>query len=182
MINMKAGARWSCVLVLVLVCLLLALGTAWGHGEVVSRTPPAGKVLRKAPRHVYVTFTEAPSREARMRVVDGCGNNVVKRLERIETTLHVDVAKGGAPGRWRVTYDIISDEDGHKTEGGYSFRVRGDAGGCQEGNGSGPSDAAHYGGGASLPPEDSGFPLIPVVAGGVALVGLALVARVLQAR
>jgi hypothetical protein len=91
---------------------------------------------------------------------------------------------GGEPGKWRVEYRIISTVDGHPTSDGWSFAVQGKKD-CSEpapeqtDDGTAPDDGAAGGPTGEGDDEDDGssFPVVPVAAGTVALVAVALLIR-----
>jgi methionine-rich copper-binding protein CopC len=180
--------RSSRVALLVLVAGLVIGGGshALAHGEVEDETPPEGANLNKTPRHVYVTFTEAPTKDGRLEVFDGCGDMVISRLQFLDTTLHADIKKETHPGKWRVTYNVISAEDGHKTNGAYRFDVKGAKGDCSPDpdpdETDDPDDGTADGEFPLVKDEGSGFPVVPVALGAVVLIGLAFAVRKMSAR
>jgi methionine-rich copper-binding protein CopC len=145
-------------------------GVAQAHSELEKARPKAGSSLQSPPGHAYLDFSEAPSGDSVLEVFDGCGTNVVKKLEQFDITLHVLLRKG-QPGDWRVKYDVISDKDGHESRGGYRFTV------------AGKKDCSHAAGrgGGTLAGDTSnggsGFPWVPVAIGAIVLLGGTLVVR-----
>ena len=173
-------------MVLAGVCLLLALwpAAALGHGETTTTNPENGAAVGSAPKEVSVTLSEAPANDAELKVVDGCGDSVSgdPRVEGETLSVAID---GGEPGRWEASYRVVSSVDGHPTKDSWSFKVDGkkdcsadepkDPKEPKGDNGNGDGDGTARG------PDDeddgSSFPVVPVAAGTVALVGLALVIR-----
>jgi methionine-rich copper-binding protein CopC len=156
---------------------LLLVGVAQAHGELESGTPKEGAVLKKVPKHAYLNFSEAPSPDSVMKVFDGCNQNVVKKLERFDITLHAEL-RAGQPGTWKLVYDVISDEDGHETSGSYNFKVKG-AKDCSADT-EDPDDTAAPGTQAAGDLTDDegggGFPVVPVAIGAIVLIaGAALI-------
>jgi methionine-rich copper-binding protein CopC len=170
---------------------LVTLGTAFastalGHGEIDSAIPEPESTVGGPPNHLIINFTEAPTKDAVFKVLDGCGTNLIDVAEIQDGTGHVFLKKGGEPGKWEVSYKIISAVDGHPTKGSYGLTVKGKkdcskpedpAGGDPQGNAGG--DNAGGAAGAPTGDEDDGgsFPVIPVALGTVAVVALAFLAR-----
>jgi methionine-rich copper-binding protein CopC len=181
-VSMRAGRLWAAA---ALIVLALWPTAALGHGETATTDPEAGAALRKAPRSVAVTLTEPPAKNAEYEVVDGCGDTVSGDPQVNDAVLSVAIS-GGEPGRWQAKYRVVSSVDGHLTKDSFSFTVDGKRD-CSDGseetkngnNGNGDENDGGGGGTARGPDEDDGssFPVMPVVAGTAALVGLALVIR-----
>ena len=170
-----------------LACLIspLLAAPALAHGDIESTRPQPEQVRKKGPSHVMVTFTEAPTEDGRMTVTDGCNENV-KREQYVEgRTMHV-LLKKGQPGTWNVSYAVISAVDGHKTNGKYSFTVKGETD-CSEPEPEpevtevdAPNDAEDVAADPDTSPtsgESGGIPIAIVAVGFVALVGIALLVR-----
>jgi methionine-rich copper-binding protein CopC len=175
--------------------LLLGAVLAWtiapmdalGHGEEAVRNPEKGSTLAKAPAEVFVDLTEAPTPDAQMAVKDPCGKTV-SGSPSVEGQRLVVPVDGGSPGNWVVSYSVVSSVDGHPTRGGWGFTVKGkkdcstDKGagtGNGKGNGNGESPDTEPAGDQAADDTDDGssFPIVPVVAGTLALAGLALFIR-----
>ncbi|MGH2788791.1 MAG: copper resistance CopC family protein [Actinomycetota bacterium] len=168
-------------------CLLGSVAPAWGHGREVVTVPKRDAVLRKSPALVTVTLSEAPTKDAVLKVTDGCNRELVGHLVVSGETVAVHL-KRGQPGKYRARWRVISTVDGHPSDGSFSFTVKGvrDCSTDDEGNGNGTDepdpDATAPGGGAAPPPaedggDDSGFPVVPVGLGALGVIGIALVAR-----
>src|SRR5918999_1148948 len=99
----------------VLVVFLVAAG-AWlaspaaGHGDIERTFPKARSTLERSPDHVLINFTEAPTPDGVVEVKDGCGANVVSQALFDDRVAHIFV-RDAQPGRWRVTYRVISSVD-----------------------------------------------------------------------
>ena len=180
-----------CVLFSVVQALLLVSGPAHGHGEIKSTIPKANSTVKKLPNHIAVQFTEAPTKDAVLKVTDGCQESVAESVIVSGDTAHITLEEGH-PGRFVVSYRVISTVDGHPSEGDFSFRVAGPPGcsqddvpanGKEDGkdDGAGADDAAA---GPSEPASDeSSFPVVPATVGVVVLLSLAfLVRRAVSAR
>jgi copper resistance protein C len=175
-----------------LVVLALALAfpaAAYGHGTLESAIPPPDSTLGKPVNHLILNFTEPPTKDAVFKVVDGCGDDLIDQTAVQERTGHVFLVKGGEPGKWKVSYKVVSSVDGHVAKGSYSLKVKGKAD-CGDGDkpagnggGGGTGDNAGGGGDQAAPTDDSqeedgsSFPIVPVAIGTVALVALAFIAR-----
>lgn len=174
------------VLLSVLACMLCLSfsGPALAHGDIERLRPEPEAVRTNAPDHVMITFTEAPTKDGRVQVLDGCGIEMTRERYVQGRTLHVFLNEG-QPGRWGVSYNVISAVDGHKTNGEYSFSVNGEPA-CGE-----PApDATET---AAEPPDDidtasetdttptsdesAGIPVAVVGIGILALVGIAFLVR-----
>lgn len=163
---------------------LMALAAPAGaHGEIQGTDPEPRSTVRRAPRSVAVTFTEAPTAQAVLKVTDGCKRDVSQGIEVQDATATVRVATG-QPGKWNVSYRVISALDGHLTRGGYSFTVAGQKDCTPDAKPTDtPQDEA-----TEVPPlvgddgdagDDggSGAPVVPIAIGAVVLVSVALIAR-----
>ena len=152
---------------------------AAAHGDIQGTDPAPESIVRRAPRSVAVTFTEAPTTQAILEVTDGCKRKVGQGVDVTDATATVRVATG-QPGRWKVSYRVISSLDGHRTHGGFTFTVAGDKD-CtpdEEPTG-GPDDdptraAGGNDGGAD---EGSGAPVVPIALGAAGLIVVALILR-----
>lgn len=171
-----------------LIILLLALhGSAAAHSEVTSTDPEADSTVKKPVDHLYVNFSEKPSEDSVVKVSDGCGDTLVAETYVTQKTLHVLLDKKGSRGDWTVTYRIISAEDGHETSGSYGFTVKGKSrcGGGNQGDGNDEDDGDDgddglAGGPDATPTSDEGssFPVVVVLIGVLAAIGIAIVIRV----
>jgi methionine-rich copper-binding protein CopC len=179
-VNIRRISRAFFSLLLCALCaLFLFAGAALAHGDLEDKEPKEGARLKKPPKHAYLTFTETPTNDSSLKVVDGCDENVVTKLEKFDVTLHAELGRG-QPGEWTVRYDVVSNEDGHETKGSYTFTVKGSPdcdGSDTAGQGDPDGEVA-----PSLPSDDSGFPIVPVAMGAVVLIGGAILIRVQSSR
>lgn len=160
--------------------LILSTTPALAHGDLAATVPPKGSTLPKPVGHIAITFSQAPTKDAVVKVVDGCDRNVVKRVDLQDRVAHVYLSDP-QPGKWQVSYNIISSVDGHPSRNGYNLTVKGKPD-CSDpkpndgknGAGDGPNAA-----GPDPEPEDDGssFPVVPVALGTVAVLGLAFAVR-----
>lgn len=154
----------------------------WGHGDLQATHPERGSSVKRPPKTVLISFTEAPSAGGRFQVVDGCGEQVLARVggDGPDAELQVD---GGQPGRWKVSYRVISSVDGHSTRGTFGFRVKGKKD-CSEPPPASTGGKAVAPTAPAVPPErapSGSFPLLPVVAGAALVIG-AVAVRLLGSR
>ena len=167
--------------------LLMVMGNslAQAHGDLKSTIPAADSKLKKAPEHLIINFTEPPTKDSVVRVRDGCNFNIIDEVDFENSVAHVFVSDG-QPGKWKVSYDVISAADGHRTGGSYGFEVTGKAV-CspQKGllspkktdQGQAPGPQAGGRGDDRGGRDDGSFPVVPIALGGAAVIALALVAR-----
>lgn len=155
-------------------------GPAGAHGEIQGTDPAPRSTVRRAPRSVAVTFTEAPTAQAVLKVTDGCRRDVSQGVDVTDATATVRLALG-QPGRWQVSYRVISSLDGHQTQGRYAFTVAGRRD-CTPDDG--PTDEPAPDATRAAPrdddPEDvegSGAPVVPIALGAAALIVVALIVR-----
>lgn len=146
---------------------------AFAHAERSASSPKEGSNVASSPHTLAITFTEPPTGDAVVEVLDGCGNDVVADLEIQNLEITASLAEG-QPGEWTVRTNVISGIDGHNTRDRWTFGVRGKAD-CSAAETAAP-DAA---------PDDededdgggSAFPLIAIGAATAVLIALALVLR-----
>ena len=165
-----------------LALVLLVPVAALGHGELESEIPEAGSKVNGPPSHLILNFTEPPTKDAVFKVEDGCGRDVLREAFVEGNVGHVFLEKGGQPGKWEVSYEVVSATDGHETSGSYPLTVTGKAD-CskpppdKEGDG-GANGGAAAPTGANQDDDDGGsFPVLPVGLGVIAVIALALIAR-----
>ncbi|MGH2753332.1 MAG: copper resistance CopC family protein [Actinomycetota bacterium] len=167
-----SGADVLIAIVAVSVGVLLAPSAALAHAERQSSEPAAGRTLAEPPRHLYINFSEPPTGDSVITVVDGCGNDVVDDFDVTDRTIHATLL-AGQPGRYKVATKVVSGLDGHPTRDGWSFEVEG-ARDC-----SAPPPQAEAG--DEEPPEEDGggggSTMLLAAAGVAALIGIAATIR-----
>jgi methionine-rich copper-binding protein CopC len=166
---------------LITVLVLFSPAAAWAHGDAITTVPAAGDRVRSLPKFVEIDFTEPPTQDSHYEVIDGCGDDVLAAVSGDGNLRHLSLA-GGEPGKWKVTYRVISATDGHPTRDRFSFRVAGSKD-CRE-PAPGDDETPDIGeAGAPIESDDgSGFSAGPILIGGAAILILAVVIRVLASR
>jgi methionine-rich copper-binding protein CopC len=129
-------------------------------------TPKNGAGLDTVPTTVEISYSEPPTTDIRFTVTDGCDRDVARDVEVLNQTVTADVGSG-QPGDWTVEWAVVSAVDGHLTRDGVAFTVEGEADCDQAAADETPTD------------EESGstFPLVPVAAATLLILGVALVVR-----
>ncbi|HEY7874429.1 MAG TPA: copper resistance CopC family protein [Actinomycetota bacterium] len=156
--------------------------SAAAHGGLEASTPGDGARMKRAPREVTMAFSEVPSNDSVMKVVDACKRDVVARTEVVGNEL-IGELSDGQPGRWKASYRVISAEDGHLTKGTFAFTVAGkrDCNPNDGGDGNGddePTDAAPDPPAGNTGGDDGGsVPVVPIAIGAAGLVAVGLVVR-----
>jgi len=172
--------------------LCLNMGAAWAHGDIV-KTDPKKNAQIAMPKVVSVTLSEAPVPQSKLAITDGCGRDVTKEVSVRDDTLQASIGEA-QPGKWKAAYQVVSAIDGHPTENNWSFTVEGTAdcdGETEEVTPTDdpspvPTDSADETSNAAgddsattntSDSEESSFPVVPVVIGGVAIVAVAAFVR-----
>jgi methionine-rich copper-binding protein CopC len=143
----------AAVLVAALAFGLVQAGPARAHAERSVSTPQEGARVTSAPEELSVTFTEPPTGDATVSVLDGCGRDVVADVvvQNFDVTAPLSA---GEPGTWRVETNVISAVDGHNTRDRWSFRVRGEpdcSAPASDAPDAAPGDEEDGGGGVPMP-------------------------------
>jgi methionine-rich copper-binding protein CopC len=159
------------ILLLGVTIVLLQASPALSHAERAASTPKEGARVATPPEELRVTFTEPPTGDASVTVLDECGRDVVSDIE-VQNFEITATLSGGQPGRWRVETNVISAVDGHNTRDRWLFDVRGAADCSAE-----ESDAPDAGGDDEEEEGSSSMPLILLGAATLVLIALGLVIR-----
>jgi methionine-rich copper-binding protein CopC len=168
-------------ILLTLIVVATAPTSALAHGETTTTDPAQGARVNKAPRAISIDFSEPPTNDSKYAVVDGCGEDVFAGV-RGDGEDKVLSTSGGEPGKWTVSYRVISATDGHLTRDRFSFAVAGNKD-CN----AAPAGDETPDIGDALPPvasDDGGsdFPVMPVLIGGGIILVLAIAVRVSSSR
>lgn len=159
----------------VLAAVFLQAAPASAHAERSASTPKEGATVAAPPKTLEITFTEPPTGDAVVEVVDGCRRDVVADVQVQNFDITADLAKG-QPGDWEVRTNVISGVDGHNTRDRWSFAVRGQAD-CSAAKtdapeaADGPDDEDEGGGSGALPLLVIGGATLALVAVGLVLRG-----------
>lgn len=165
----------AALFVVAMAAVLAQAAPALAHAERSASTPKEGANVAAPPGTLAITFTEPPTGDAVVEVVDGCGRDVVADLEIQNLEITASLAEG-QPGRWTVRTNVISGVDGHNTRDRWSFAVRGEAD-CSAAE-TGAPDAT----GDEEDEDDGGGSALPLIAIGAATLGLVAVALLLRSR
>ena len=128
---MRVRMMLAAVAVGMTAVIALAPNVALAHARLKSSTPAVGEVLQTSPAQVVITFTEDIQKVAGtydIQVLDGGGQPVTAGPAVLDNT---DRAKLSVPllpdlpaGRYVVNYKNVSDADGDKYHGSFSFYVK----------------------------------------------------------
>jgi copper resistance protein C len=172
----KGGSRHARGLPLVLVISALLVGpwsaTAHAHAERVGSDPKESAELPASPTQLSIDFTEPPTGDANLVVMDGCQNDVVRDIQVQNMRVSATLAEG-EPGKWAVRSTVVSGIDGHQTRDSWTFTVRGEKD-CS----SARPDADRNRAGENEEAEGSSFPVVPLA---IAVLGVLLLALLLRA-
>ncbi len=106
---------------------------ARAHAFPTSQVPPAGAELSKSPPRVRIRF-DAPIEPdfSKLTVTDSSGASELQATATVDSTHRYLAAplKSLSPGDYYVRWSVVA-EDGHRTEGTYTFKVINPMGGEQ---------------------------------------------------
>jgi len=120
----RSSTRAVLLVPLVIGCGLLGIPAAQAHADLETSDPAEGAEVAEPPGVIRLQFDESPAGGSRATVFDGCGREVTADVAIAEQTIEVTAA-GGQAGLWTVRYAVLSDVDGHPSEGTLSFLVAG---------------------------------------------------------
>ena len=163
--------------------LLMVAGAlpASAHAERVESRPAEGEKADAPPEELYIRFTEPPTGDAVVSVLDGCEREVVTGID-VSNQEITAALETGQPGKWKASIRLISGLDGHPTTDKWRFSVAGEPDCSPEE----PDGDEKPDGTASEPDEGpsggvSSTVIIGVI-GGLALIGVAVLVRSLGDR
>jgi copper transport protein len=115
-------------MLLVAACVLMVLVTvpssAAAHAVLETSTPAWGAVLRTTPDQITLHYDEeVVPRYARVAVVTGAGRDLAGP-PRVAGSVVVVALRPGRAGSYTVRWRMVASDDGHVTEGAFSFGVR----------------------------------------------------------
>src|SRR5271163_4213671 len=99
--------------------------TAQAHAQLVLATPAAGATLNVAPSQIQLELSEAVDRHFSALELSN-KDGVIIETAQVETTnpraLVVSVNVKLPPGQYRVSWRAVATDDGHRTQGSYTFK------------------------------------------------------------
>ena len=105
------------------IALLVAPSSAGAHAALLDARPSSGTVLRQAPKNLTLAYDEdVVPQYARVTVIGARGRNVAGAPQVTGSTVLVPLRhapKGSYTVRWRM----VASDDGHATEGAFSYGV-----------------------------------------------------------
>jgi copper transport protein len=109
---------------LALVVLVSVPSLASAHAVLVTSSPRWGAVLGASPRTITLSYSEdVVPRFARVAIVTPRGENLAGTPEVSGSQVVVPV-RAGPTGSYTVRWQMVASDDGHVTQGAYSFGVR----------------------------------------------------------
>jgi copper transport protein len=107
------------------VALLLALPSSAGaHASLEASTPRWGAVLATSPRAIALVYDEdVVPRYARVAVITPRGRDLAG-LPQVAGNEVLAALRPGPTGSYTVRWQMVASDDGHVTEGAFSFGVR----------------------------------------------------------
>ncbi len=122
---MHAAASMHLCTRLAMIVALLSSPVAFGHARLVSSSPPDHATLTVAPQSLNLQFSEA----AQLAVLKLSADGVSVPLHLApdaKATDHFTVALPALkPGSYRVEWTALAADDGHVTQGAFSFGIVG---------------------------------------------------------
>jgi copper transport protein len=108
----------------VLAALLVVPASAAAHAVLIGATPPLGARLLEPPRTLKLEYdVPVVPQFARVAVLTPQGENIAGAPQVNGTSVVVALRSGGK-GSYTVRWRMVSSDDGHVTEGAFSFGVR----------------------------------------------------------
>jgi copper resistance protein C len=164
---------------LAIILTLVLTSVAMAHALYASSTPAANATVSSEPTTVKVLFSEGVKPQGSSLTVNGPndarvdqGDGHVDLNDPDRKTMLVSLKPGAGAGKYTVHWTTVSADDGDTASDTFVFTVAGSA--------TPPSPApSGTSGSASTPslPKTGGMPLGFSIAGGLALLGLGLLAR-----
>jgi copper transport protein len=120
----RAGGRALAIAGCSLVPLLALPPSAGAHASLETTTPRWGAVLAATPRAMTLVYDEGVvPRYARVAVVTPRGEDLAGAPQVAGSAVEVPLRAGPA-GSYTVRWQMVASDDGHVTEGAFSFGVR----------------------------------------------------------
>jgi copper resistance protein C len=109
------------------VAVTLGVGFAAAHAALVRSSPPAGAVLKQAPKEIRLTFSEKlEPRFSTITLTRNDGEAVQTGAAAGDPQKGTDLVlalTGLQPGKYQVKWQVTS-VDTHRVNGGYGFEIR----------------------------------------------------------
>jgi copper transport protein len=116
---MRSRAVW-----LAFVLLLVLPSAAGAHAVLESSSPSWGAVLGATPNEIRLVYDEGVlARFARVAVITPRGQNLAGPLRVVGSEVVVPL-RAGPRGSYTVRWHMVASDDGHVTQGAFSFGVR----------------------------------------------------------
>ncbi|HEX9138177.1 MAG TPA: copper resistance protein CopC [Steroidobacteraceae bacterium] len=100
---------------------------AQAHARLVLATPAAGSTLDGAPSKIELVMSESVDRHfSGLELSDMDGQIIATApIDSANTrALVVSLKVKLPPGQFRVSWHVVASDDGHRTQGSYTFKVR----------------------------------------------------------
>ncbi len=108
---------------LALICVLAVPSSAGAHAVLATSTPTWGAVVAATPRAATLSYSEeVVPRFARVAVITQRGENVAL-TPRVSGNVVSVPLRAGPAGSYTVRWQMVASDDGHVTQGAYSFGV-----------------------------------------------------------
>jgi copper transport protein len=109
---------------LCVAALLAVPSSAAAHAALLNATPESGTVARQAPRTLTLAYDEdVVPQYARVTVIDRRGNNIAAAPRVTGSTVVVPL-RSAPKGSYTVRWRMVASDDGHATEGAFTYGVR----------------------------------------------------------
>jgi copper transport protein len=106
------------------LALLAVPSSASAHASLRTARPGSGVVVRQAPRSLTLSYDEdVVPRYARVTVIAAHGQSLADAPRVAGSTVTVPL-QSGPPGSYTVRWRMVASDDGHATEGAFSYGVR----------------------------------------------------------
>jgi copper transport protein len=109
---------------LCLAAMLAIPSSVAAHAALLTTTPSSGTIVRQAPRTLTLAYDEdVVPQYARVTVVDRRGANIAGAPRVTGSTVLVPL-RSAPRGSYTVRWRMVASDDGHTTEGAFSYGVR----------------------------------------------------------
>jgi len=169
----RPAVRGTSLLAAVLLALLVPIGAASAHDNLISTNPDAGSTVEKMPKDIAMTYDNIPiAMGSEIHVVDADGTNWATGEATVTNRVVKQAVQPGTPaGTYTVQWRVVSS-DGHPIQGEFSFTTRT---GAKPGAATPPADpgvsSAAEPAGQGIPPWiiPSGVAVLILIGAGIAI-------------